>query len=140
MAIPDAATVAQRWVNAAGAAQQRFTEGVQATTKDPTALAIAQVQKLQANFIQAVTSGRWQRNLAKAGKAGWQAATVAKAGNYGTGIAASQDKFAAAMAPVLAIEAQLQAAINAMPNATLADSIARSAAWQTGLYNWKRSR
>ncbi len=140
MPIVDAQTAAQRWQQSAGAAQQRFTEGVQQTTKDPTALAQAQSAKLLNNFTQAVTSGRWGRNLARVGKAGWQAATVAKAQNYSTGINASVEKFAAAIAPVLAFEAQLQARIEAMPSTTLADSIQRMTVWATELHNWAASR
>lgn len=140
MAIPDAATVAGRWAQSAAQAQTRFTDGVSATTKDPTALAVAQQQKLLQNFTSAVTNGRWQRGLQRVGKAGWQAATVAKAANYSTGVNASQQKYAEAIAPVLAVEAQLQSQIQSMPKATLQDSINRSIAWMTGLHNWAQSR
>lgn len=140
MPIPDAATVAGRWAQSAAQAQTKFTEGVQATTKDPTALAIQQQQKLLQNFTQAVTNGRWQRGLQAVGQQGWKAATVAKANNYSTGISASQQKYAEAIAPVLAIEAQLQSQIQSMPKATLQDSINRASAWMTGLHNWAQSR
>jgi hypothetical protein len=138
--IPDAATVAQRWANSAGAAQTRYTEGVQSTNLDPTALAVAQQTKLLQNFQQAIQNGRWSRSLQRVGKAGWQAATVAKAANYSTGINASQQKYAEAIAPVLQVEAQLQSQIASMPKATLQDSINRMAAWATGLHNWAQSR
>lgn len=138
--IVDAGTAAQRWQQSAGTAQGRYTEGVQNTSKDPTALAVAQVGKLQQNFLQAVSSGRWSRNLQRVGKSGWQQATVNKAANYGTGINASVEKFQTAIAPVLAVEAQLQSQINQMPKTTLADSIARMSAWATGLHNWAQSR
>lgn len=138
--IPDAATVADRWAQSASQAQTRFTEGVQSTQVDPTALAIAQQAKLVTNFNQAVSNGRWQRALQRSGKQGWQAATVAKAQNYSTGVQASRSKYAEAIAPVLAIEAQLQSQIQSMPKATLQDSIARSVAWMTGLHQWAQSR
>ena len=140
MAIPSAADVAQRWTAGISASGQRYTDGVQGTTKDPTALAIAQQGKLQNNFNQAVSSGRWARNLGRVGKSGWQSATVAKASNWQTGATAAATKFEQAMGPVLQIEASLQSQINGMPSATLADSIARMAAWATGLHNWKLSR
>lgn len=140
MAIPSAAEVAQRWVSSAAGAQQRFTDGVQSTQKDPTALAIQQQTKLSTNFAQAVSSGRWARNLGRVGKAGWQQATVAKAANYSTGIQASQGKYEAAIGPVLQIEQSLQSQIASMPKTTLQDSINRMAAWATGLHNWKLSR
>ena len=44
--ITDSGTAAGRWVASAAQGQQRFTDGVQNTTKDPTALAIAQQQSL----------------------------------------------------------------------------------------------
>ena len=138
--IVDAGTAAARWVQSAGAAQQRFTEGVQATQKDPTSLAIQAQPKLVANFNAAVSSGKYARGLQAVGQAGWKAATVAKAQNYSTGINASQDKYLAAIGPVLQIEAQLQQQISAMPNNTLQDSINRMAAWATGLHNWAASR
>lgn len=138
--IADANTAASRWVQSAGAAQQRYTEGVQATQKDPTQLAINAQAKMVTNFNQAISSGRFQRGLSAVGQAGWKAATVAKAANYSTGINASQDKYLAAIGPVLQIEAQLQQQISAMPNNTLQDSINRMAAWATGLHNWAQSR
>jgi hypothetical protein len=138
--IPDAATVADRWAQSAGQAQTRFTEGVQSTTKDPTSLAIGQQAKLVQNFNSAVQNGRWQRGLQKVGKQGWQAATIAKAQNYSVGVNAAKSKYAEAIAPVLAVEAQLQSQIASMPSATIQDSINRATAWMTGLHNWAQSR
>lgn len=136
----DVATATQRWVQSAGPAQTRFTEGVQATTKDPTALAAAQVNKLLANFQQAVSSGRWGRNLAKVGKAGWQAATIAKAANYGTGINASQAKYEQAMGVWMPLINAAAAQVHTMPKNTIADSAARATAFMTALHNAKLSR
>lgn len=138
--IVDAGTAASRWVQSAGSAQQRYTEGVQATQKDPTQLAINAQAKLVQNFNAAVSSGRYARGLQAVGQAGWKSATVAKASNYSTGIQASQDKYLAAIGPVLQFEAQLQQQISAMPSTTLQDSINRMAAWATGLHNWAQSR
>src|SRR5437867_2023903 len=132
-AIPDANTVADRWANAAGTAQARFTEGVQATTVDPTALAVAQQTKMQNNVVQAISSGKWARGLQRVGKAGWQAATLAKANNYATGIQASKQKYMEAIGPVLAVEASLQSQIKSMPSTTIQDRLARANAWAMGL-------
>lgn len=140
MAIPDAGTVQQRWLQAAGTAQTRFTEGVSQTTKDPTQLAVAQQTKLLQNFTSSVQNGRWSRGLQRVGKAGWQNATLAKANNYSTGINAAADKFLAAIGPVLQQEATLQQQIQSMPSATLQDNIARMAAWATGMHNWAQAR
>ena len=138
--IVDAQTAAERWVNSSGMGQTRYTEGVQATTVDPTARAIAQQAKLLQNFTQSVQNGRWSRGLQRVGAAGWKSAAVAKAGNYATGINASRQKFLDAIGPVLAVEAQLQQQIDSMPNVTIQDAINRSAAWQMGLHQWAQSR
>lgn len=120
---------ADRWANSAGAAQQRFSEGVQNTQVDVVARAIAQQQVLVNNFTQAVTSGRWARRLNEVGTTGWKQRTVAKAANYGTGIAAGKDRYAAAAAKLYPYIAQGQQMISGMSKGSLADSKARASAW-----------
>lgn len=140
-AIPDAQTVADRWATQAGAAGQRYAEGVARTDKDPTQLAAAQAQKMLTNVTQAITSGLWQRRLADVGKQGWQAAVAAKgAANYATGVAASKQRFQQAMVPLLAYEASLQQRVNSMPKGSLPDSIARATEWITGMAAYRQNR
>lgn len=138
--VVDAATATQRWTQGAAQGQQRFVEGVQNTQKDPTALAIAQQNKMLANVTQAITSGRYARGLSRVGKSGWQQATVAKASNYSTGIQAGAGKYEAAIGPVLSQIASLQQQISSMPSATFQDSVNRMVAFSTGLHNWAQSR
>jgi hypothetical protein len=138
--VVDAATATQRWQQGASQGQQRFVEGVQATTKDPTALAIAAQNKMLQNVTAAITSGRYARGLSRVGKTGWQQATVAKAANYAVGINASASKYEAAIGPVLQQIGSLQQQIASMPSATLQDNINRMVAFATGLHNWAQSR
>ena len=133
----DLNTTVTRWQQSAGTAQTRFTEGVQATTKDPTALAIQAQQKLLQGFTEAVQSGRWQRNLAAVGQAGWKSATLAKANNYSTGISAGAPKFQAAMQTWLPIINAASQQVQSMPNNSFADSLARMNAFATALHNAK---
>lgn len=133
----DSATAAQRWQQSASGAQGRYTEGVQNTQKDPTALAAAQAQKMLNGVTQAVTSGRWQRSLAEVGKSGWQSATVAKANNYSVGIQASGTKYQQGYGAFAAYMQPYQNQINGMPSSSLADSIARATAWITNAANYK---
>ena len=135
----DASSAAQRWAQSAGQGQQRFTEGVSNTTKDPTALAIANQQALVSNFTQSVVSGRWAANLRAAGKTKWQAMTLAKAGNYAAGIAAGEGNYQAAAAKWFPFMQTVQAQIHGMPSGSLAASQARANAWSTALYNKKRT-
>ena len=133
----DSATAAQRWQSAASTAQTRYTEGVQNTSKDPTSLAAAQAQKMLNGVQQAVTSGRWQRRLAEVGKQGWQSATLAKANNYSTGIAAGGTKYQQGYGAFAAYMQPYQNQINSMPKNSLADSIARATAWIQNAANYR---
>lgn len=123
--------------NAQGA-QQAFVDGVKNTTVDPTALAAANAAGAKAGFNAAIDSGLWARSLAAVGKVGWQNATEAKAGNYGTGIAAGLDKYQRKMQTWLPIIQQTGAAAKAMPGQTVEQRIARSAYVARTLYNRKR--
>lgn len=132
--------VVGKWSANASGAQQAFVDGVQNTSVDPTQRAIANQAGALAGYQAAITSGLWARKLAAVGKAGWQAATVAKAGNYGTGIAAGTDKYASAMSQWLPVIQQAGVAAKNMPGQTLQQRIARSAYVATTLYNRKRGQ
>jgi hypothetical protein len=121
--------------NASGA-QGAYTDGITNTSVDPTALAAAR----QAEYLAGVQASvnLWRANLLKTGKAGWQSASIAKAGNYGTGIQAGLPKYASAMQTWLPRIQAAGSAAKAMPGATLQQRIARSAYVATTLYNAKR--
>jgi hypothetical protein len=131
MPFPDPAATAQKWVTAAGASGQAFVDGVQRTTKDPTALAAAAAQKMLAGVQAAITSGYWQRRLQEVGAAGWKAAVQAKAANYAVGVQASQTKYQQGITAFWNYMGPTLAQIEAMPKVTLQDSIARATAWIT---------
>jgi len=128
--------VVGKWTANASGAQTAYTDGIQNTTVDPTALAVAN----QAGYLSGVQSSvnLWAANLRKAGKAKWQDKSLAKAGNYSTGIAAAGPDYANAMSTWLPrIQAAGQAA-KAMPGTTIDQRIARSAYVARTLYNAKR--
>lgn len=133
----DLATTVARWRDSASAGQTRYSEGVQATQVDVVGRAIAAQPKLLTNFQQAVTSGRWARNLQDRGTAGWKSATLAKASNYATGIAAGVDDYQRSMQTWLPIIQSAAASVQSMPNTSFADSIARMTAFATALHNAK---
>ena len=120
MAIKSLQTTVQNWTQSASTAQPRFVAGVQNTDKDPAQLAIANQNALLANFQNAVNSGLWARRLGNVSKAQWQQTTVAKASNYGTGIAAGEAKYQAKMGPVLQVIGQVVSQVDQMPSGTAA--------------------
>lgn len=136
----DLATTVQRWAAAAGAGQQRYVEGVQATQVDVVGRAIQAQPKLLNNFTQAVSSGFWARRLSERGTAGWKSATVAKAANWSVGIQAGQADYQAAMQTWLPIIQSAAASVQSMPRATFQDSINRMTAYATALHNAKLAR
>lgn len=136
--VVDATTAASRWSQGAGAAQQKYVDGVQQTTKDPTALAAAASQKMLNGVTAAVTSGYWARRLADVGASGWKAAVTAKAANYGVGVNAAQSKYQKGYQDFWNYATPLLGSIQSMPKATLADSIARATAWIQGAAQYQK--
>lgn len=138
MPIPDATTVAQRWATNGAASSGKWQENANATTVDPTALAIAAGPKYLQNVQTAYQQGRYQRGLQRSGKAGWLAGINGKgAANFSNGISQSESKFATAIAPVLAFEATLQTRVKAMPNNTPQDAVNRAVAWIQGMQGYR---
>ena len=129
----DAAAVASKWQSRTSGAQQAYVDGVNATQKDPTQLAINAQARLLTNFQNAVNSGKWANKLRQVGKAGWQAAVDAKANNFSTGVNAAVTKVQAAFAPLLQYENTLQQQVDAMPNITDTDRENRMLAWVRGM-------
>lgn len=101
-----AAQAAQNWQNAAPRAQADYISGVQSTTKDQAALAVAQQTALLNNFTQSVTSGRWAAGVTRRGTAYWKQQTEAKANNYTQGYTAGAGNYNAAAQKVMAAIAQ----------------------------------
>lgn len=134
MAIPDATTVAAKWAQRAGSAGPDYQRGVETTDKDPTALAIANQQRLVTNFNARVQDGTWAARLRAVGKQGWIDAVRTKGvQNYTTGVSQAEAKVAAAFGPLLAFEGNLQRTVLGMPANTDAEREARMLAWVRGM-------
>jgi len=132
ISVTDAAT---KYANNAGAAGAEWQAGAARFDGDPTALAAAKGAKAQANYAAAWASGRIQRALQAAGKAGWLAGvnrpesiTSYQAGVAGKGKA----KWTVEMNTWFPIFNALSDQIAQMPSATPQDSINRVAAWING--------
>lgn len=131
--VTDANAVYTKWSSRTSAAQQDYVTGVETTTKDPTALAIAAQPRMRANVIAAIDSGKWANKLRAKGKTGWQDAVKAKANNFSNGVAAAQTAFVSAFGPLLTYENSLQQQVAALPNVTDTDRENRMLAWVRGM-------
>jgi len=129
MAVKSAQQAGQNWLQAAPRATTNWTQGIQNTTVDPTALAAQQAQKAVINFSAVVNSGQWARRLADAGKQKWQANSLAKSANYSTGYTAGQTAYEQGYTAFWNYMGPQLNGILAMPKNTIQDSIARASAF-----------
>lgn len=128
----NAQAAASKWSQRSSAAAQDYVAGARATDKDPTQLAIQNAQGWINGVQDAFVNGRYQRGLQAAGKAGWLAGIESKgAANYGTGVAAAEQKVATAYTKLFSFMGGVLGNVNNMPRTTLQQRIARSVAFQT---------
>ena len=130
-----AAQAAARWTASAGTAQTAWQEGVQGTSKDQAALAVAAIPRMVQGFNQAASSGRIAAGLQRGGTAYWKSQSLAKAGNYGTGIAAGGNNFTAAITKIIAAESQIVGSLP--PRGDIGQNLQRANQVAMGLHGLK---
>lgn len=125
----DAQTIIAKWARNAGssAALQNYKEGVASVTEAPTHAAAKKLDKYLSSVQDAVNSGRMRDALMSTTLADYQEMAQQKAGNYTSGVKLGQQKFARFVTQFQPLQAQVTAAVNAMPDLTLEDRIAKSA-------------
>lgn len=96
-----AATAASNWTAASGRASTAYTDGVQSTTKDQAALAVAAIPRMVSGFNQAAANGTIAQGLMRGGTAYWKSQTQAKVANYTNGYSAGANNYAAAASKFL---------------------------------------
>lgn len=126
MAMPDPATVAQKWVDRMNGASTAYTQGVQRTDVNPMQAAAANSAGYLAGVQAAVSSGKWQAGLNRTTKEQWvNLCTTLGAQRLGPGATAAKPKFQAFMSSFLPVLSQNVAQVKQMPNATFEQRIAR---------------
>jgi hypothetical protein len=136
--IPTPQAGADAWSAGVSGASQKYSDGVQNTTKDQAGLAVAAQGALLSNFTEAVASGRWAAKVMARGTSYWKSTTVAKAANYVTGATAGKGNYLTAAQQLYPYESQLQAQVDAMPSGTRAASLARFTTWMDGMIAFKQ--
>lgn len=113
--------------------------GVERVTESPTAKAAARQDKMLANLTEAINSGKWAAGLRRVSLEEWKVKTLAKGVNrIATGIDQAHDKVVSFATDLIAFENRLMATVEAMPDLTLEDSIARATAWIRGMAGFSR--
>jgi len=131
----------QKWARRATAAVPEYKAGIERVTESPTAKAAQAVEKLIANFMESVTSGRWARNLEAVSLSEWKTAASEKGGaRMAAGVQGAIGKQERYYTEVFPFIETLQAQIKAMPSLTLEDSIARSNHFMREMHAFKNRR
>lgn len=98
------ATIAAKWSTRAQAAGPDYTAGVTNTTNDWATNTAAAALNWSQGVSQAVSDGRFAKNVTAAGTAKWKAAATTKGSQrYPSGVAAGQPAYSAGFAPFLTV-------------------------------------
>lgn len=100
ISVKPASSLQQKYVDRATAATPTFVANVAATTKDPTALAVAQKNAWVAALANPATIARWVSKLTHAGAAKWKARVAALGdARYRSGVGAAGLNWASGIQP-----------------------------------------
>lgn len=125
---------AEKWARKASAASTDYQSGIRRVRESPMAKAVEKQDKLKAGFNDAVDSGKWATNTGRVTLQSWQQAAEQKGvPNFSTGIQASQQKTANAYQRVFPMIDAAVGSLSNMPDTTLEQRIARSAAFQRAM-------
>lgn len=135
------AEAAAKWSQRTTAAVPEYTAGIGRVTESPTAKAAGAADKMMANIMEAISSGRWAAALNKVTLTDWKAAaTIKGAPRIAAGVQGAIPKQTAYYTELWPFLTNLQAEISAMPNLTLEDSIARASYYMRQMHDFKTSR
>lgn len=126
---------AARWAAGLAGAGQKITDGVNAVTVSPGALAARQ----KAAYLQNVTAAadKWARTVAAVPLQEWQTAMIQKgAPRIASGAAAAQPKFAAFMGKLLPFIATGRAQLP--PRGNFDQNLTRLTAWARYMHGFQR--
>lgn len=131
---------AEKWAQRAAAAVPDYKRGVDRVTESPMAKAAKSVDKLMANFMEAVTSGRWAASLENVSLEEWKRAASEKgAARLAQGVQGAVGKQTAYYEKAFPFIERLQREIASMPNLTIEDSIARAAHMMRSMHEFKKT-
>lgn len=136
-----ASEIAEKWRRRAEASAPDYQKGVERVSESPTEKAAMKKEKFRTNLMKAIDEGKWEKGLKSVSLSEWKD-SVAKKGvpNYATGVRASESKMESFMSELIPHQETLQSKVNAMPDITLDDNIARASEWIRGMSKFKRSK
>jgi len=114
--------------------------GIEAVTESPTFKAAKKVDKYVAGIQKAAQEGKWQRGLQRVTLEDWKDKMINKGLNrVGPGIDAARSKVVAFAGELLPYIDKIKKEIDAMPDASLEDSISRMTHQVRSMSKFRRS-
>lgn len=108
--------------------------GVERVTVSPTAQAAKKLDKLKANLIKAIDSGKMKRRMEAVSVEDWRSKMLTKGLNrVATGIDEAKPKVQKFAAKLLPFIDKVQAEVKKMPDLTLEDNINRASTMMRGM-------
>jgi hypothetical protein len=112
--------------------------GVNRVTVAPGESAVAAKPKLVQNWNESINNGKWETNTLSVGLPAWKEKTLNKGiPRIAAGIDGAKDKVTAFASQLLPFQDSLVREVSAMPDLSLEDSIARSAAMIRGMSKFR---
>ena len=131
----------EKWKNRLTSAVQDVKDGIDRVTESPTAKAAAKEDKWFAGLQAAKSSGKYRRGLLNVSLEQWKsAARDIGADRIPAGAAAAGPKQTEFYTKLFPFQEKLQAKINAMPDTTIQDSVARASAWIMGMNQFDKTK
>ena len=120
-------------------ATEDIIRGVDRVTTAPGELAAKKKEKMRAGINAAIDSGRWENAVKKVTLSDWQTSMKNKGvGRIAAGVDGAANKIRDFANQILPHIDSVKAGISTMPDLTLEDNIARSAAFQRGMAKFKK--
>jgi len=115
-------------------------QGINRVSVAPTAQAATKKDKMLAHLTESVNNGKWERGLGRVTLEDWKASALNKGvQRIPAGIDAAFGKQVKFYSELLPFQDALVSKIKTMPDMTIEDSVARSAAMIRGMKNFKRT-
>jgi len=118
---------ARKLIDRARAAAPHIAEQVRKVTVSPTEAAAEKVEKMRTNFLRAIDDGKVERGLRRVSLSDWQSAMINKGVPRITqGLEQAEGKIVDFNRQFYPHLERVQAEVDAMPDTTLEDNIARA--------------
>jgi hypothetical protein len=125
----DASSMIRNWQAGGSTGGTKYREGINGVTEHPGQKAAAQAQLMLQKVTEAVTSGRWARNVSSYNFQNWKTtASGVGATNWANGFQKGLAKYSAAAQALAPRLNEMSAQIKSMPKGGAANAKARSAA------------